>query len=89
MGLELVVEARPEISVEDKKVVKLDFVRYEATKTILLAYPQHKQINAALGIYGEQYKTDMVTFISNIRAQVATYETMITNNELDFEVVFE
>lgn len=92
MGWSLIPEQVITVSLDEKKQSKLDFVRMMATQTILQTYPQHKQINAALGIYPQATVDTITTFIQNIRAKVTEYESDISSaaseSDLEFEVVF-
>jgi len=81
----------PEPSIEDLRASKVTEVKTKASEIILAKYPEYKQINASLGIYGEEYKVTMVTYINSIRTQVATYETQISTSDLEtiqFEIIF-
>lgn len=83
-----VLQEEPSIPLEQLKESKLSLVKVKATMHINSQYPTFKQINALLGIYGEQYKIDMIAFIQSIRDKVTTYEELIENGIVDFEVIF-
>lgn len=79
---------------ENKKFIHKDFrtsteidsarvsmIKAKAGKIILDRYPAFKQSNAQLGIYGQQYLSDMVAFISNIIEQSNKLEVSGTSND--------
>jgi hypothetical protein len=89
------VEERVLIDMPERKRMKINGVngiKELASIRILSIYPEYKQINASLGIYGEEYKQEMITFIQGIRTKVQEYEALansaITKEDLDFEVVY-
>lgn len=92
LGWQQVAEPVVTISLAQKKQSKLDFVRMKASQTILLTYPEYKQINAALGIYPQSTTDAIKAFIQNVRSQVTAYEADIASatseEDLDFEVAF-
>jgi hypothetical protein len=73
------------IETNESKILRLNKL---ATDYIISQYPEYKQINASLGIYGDTFKEDMVKFIQNVRTQVATYKASILNNE-EIEIIFK
>jgi hypothetical protein len=80
-----------EPNIEELRIQKVKDVKAKASEIILSKYPEYKQINASLGIYGEEYKITMISYINSIRAQVATYEEQISTATLDsinFEIIF-
>ncbi len=91
-GWTAVVEPIVTTSLEEKKRDKLDFVKMKASQTILIAYPEYKQINAALGIYPAATVDAIKALIQSVRAKVTAYEADIASatseEDLDFEVLF-
>lgn len=88
LGWKQIVEPVIETSLEQKKVNKLGEVKREATLAILDKYPEHKQRNAALGIYAPEYINELKAYIIEVRKKVDDYEDLIEAGTLDFEVVF-
>jgi hypothetical protein len=77
-----------EESKEAARVSYISHIKARATEHIMLNYPQYKQINAILGIYGEEYKNNMISFIQNVRSTVERYETYVSQDNFEFEVIF-
>lgn len=92
-GWTLVPEMVIEQTFESMKDTKLFEVDVRTSNSILERYPFQDQINACLGIYGEQYKQDMITFINSVRDKKEQFESDIesatTKTDLDFDVEFE
>lgn len=71
---------------QELKQNKISELKNFASSIILTNYPEFKQINAALGLYDDIYKQEMLNFINNIRLKVDEYETIIetlSTNELN------
>lgn len=73
-------------SIQANKIIELKRI---ASETVLNKYPEYKQLNAALGIYGDEYKQSMVDYIQNIRRKVAEYEGAIKSLSYDELKIFE
>ena len=56
---------------------RVQSIKLTAQSLILSKYPLEKQSSANLGIYGEEYKTEMISFISNC---ITLSNEAITNN---------
>ena len=65
---------------------RVALIKAEANKIILEVYPDYKQRNASLGIYGDDYYTEMKSFISNIVEQSNILEADTTKTYKDFVV---
>lgn len=70
-----------EKAIEEQRVSE---IKKEAGKIILDLYPQFKQMNAQLGIYGQAYLDGMVAFIINIKEQSDSFELDISKTKEDF-----
>jgi hypothetical protein len=70
-----------EKAIEENRVSE---IKKEAGKIIIDLYPQFKQMNAQLGIYGQAYLDEMVAFITNIKAQSDSFELDISKTKEDF-----
>ena len=64
-----------EKAIEENRVSE---IKKEAGRIILDLYPQFKQMNAQLGIYGQAYLDEMVSFITNIKDQSDSFELDIS-----------
>jgi hypothetical protein len=79
-GWELVEEEQPQQpSLEDQKQNKKNYVRMLATNAIDIKYPSFKRENASLGIYGDEFKTEVTEFIQGIIAKVDEYDLLVDN----------
>lgn len=59
-------------------------IKKEAERLILDLYPQFKQMNAQLLIYGQTYLDEMVAFITNIKTQSDSFELDTSKTKEDF-----
>jgi hypothetical protein len=83
-----VLHEEPARPLSELKESKLSVIKMKASAAILSVYPTYKQINASLGIYGEEYKQEMIAFIQTIRATATHFESMVESGNLDFEVMY-
>lgn len=86
LGWTFVADAVP--TIDEKKQYLLAKINSEASKHIYENYPLHKQVNASLGIYGDEYLNTMISFINATRTKVDEYKALVANGNLEFEVVF-
>ena len=91
-GWTLVQEPIVEVPLEDWKKQEVARVESSASMYVTGKYPVYKQINALLGIYGEEYKQEMITFIQGVRSKVAQHRVAIPLKQdrtpvvIDFQV---
>jgi len=74
---------------EEKKKLKLMKIDAEASSKIYSVYPEYKQINAALGVYDDITKQELVTFIQSIRDKVHYFREQVNSGNLDIEVQYD
>lgn len=66
---------------EQVNVQRIASIKAKAGQIILDKYPAYKQTNAQLGIYGEEYLTEMKAFIADIIKQSNELEVSGTSND--------
>lgn len=69
----------PELNSDQVYLIKC--MKRQASEHIDAYYPDYKQRNAALGIYGEEEKLVIVNFIQAVIAQVDVYEAEISEGQ--------
>lgn len=66
----------PEITKYKEKLVKV--LKINMSQVIESKYPPYRQMNASIGLYGEEYKEEMMKFINKCRFIEQELEDQIT-----------
>ena len=70
----------------DKEAERVASIKTKAGQIILAKYPEYKQTNAQLGIYGEDYLIAMKAFITDIVKQSNELEADASKTAEDFVI---
>lgn len=71
--------------IEEIEAERIASIKAKAGKIILARYPEYKQTNAQLGIYGPEYLDTMKVFIANIVKQSNELEADVSKTAEDFK----
>lgn len=71
--------------IEELEAERVQAIKAKAGQIILAKYPEYKQTNAQLGIYGEEYLVAMKAFIADIVKQSNELEADKTKTSEDFK----
>lgn len=71
--------------IEEIEAERIASIKAKAGQIILARYPEYKQTNAQLGIYGQEYLDTMKAFIANIVKQSNELEADVSKTAEDFK----
>lgn len=73
--------------IEEIEAERIQSIKAKAGQIILAKYPEYKQTNAQLGIYGEEYLATMKAFIADVVKQSNELEADLNKTSEDFVIV--
>lgn len=68
----------PEITQEQLRIFKEKSLQEETHRRVISVWPEYAQINALRGIYGEQAKAEMESFVDNHRIR---YQELLSRDD--------
>ncbi len=68
----------PEITQEQLRIFKEKSLQEETHRRVISVWPEYAQINALRGIYGEQAKAEMESFVDNHRVR---YQELLSRDD--------
>lgn len=86
---EAMLITNPPKTEEQLEAERVQTIKAKAGEIILTKYPSYKQTNAQLGIYGEEYLSEMKIFIADIIKQSSELEDDKTKTSEDFIIIKE
>ncbi len=72
------------VSLDSLKEDKKREIRMNASEYILGKYPDYKQRNAVMLIYGKSFLDEMINEINRVRDKVTEYDALVDEGVLDF-----